>query len=332
MGVKKNNYGTYTAEFRLNGKKYKKNFDKSSEAKEWEAETRRLIKLGKDSHSINKKLLIKDLAQKWFDLHGHNLSSGNNVKYQLDSMCEAMGNPNIEQFSAHTFIEYRKKRLEKGTSENHANHELTYLKSMFNKLAKLGEWPLNNPLEHVSKVTQYDAPMRYLEVSEIKTLFSALNEGKYPETALIARLCIETGMRWNEANELRREALIINQNKIRLTKTKSGRSRVLSVTPDLMEELKTQSAFGRLFPVGRYNAFSNAIERAGIELPKGQNTHVLRHTFASHYMMNGGRLETLQRILGHSTILMTMKYAHLAPDYLNTMTELNPLEFNKLAA
>lgn len=43
--------------------------------------------------------------------------------------------------------------------------------------------------------------------------------------------------------------------------------------------------------------------------------HSLRHTFASHYIMNGGSIVALQQMLGHSTIEMTMVYAHLAPSY-----------------
>ncbi|WP_269901427.1 tyrosine-type recombinase/integrase [Paenalcaligenes faecalis] len=54
-------------------------------------------------------------------------------------------------------------------------------------------------------------------------------------------------------------------------------------------------------------------------------THVLRHTFASHFMMNGGNVLTLQRILGHSTVTITMRYAHLAPDHLQEARALNPL-------
>lgn len=68
-----------------------------------------------------------------------------------------------------------------------------------------------------------------------------------------------------------------------------------------------------------------AIEDAQIDLPEGQLTHVLRHTFASHFMMNGGNILTLQRILGHSSLQMTMRYAHLAPDHLQEARQHNPL-------
>ncbi|WP_437124277.1 tyrosine-type recombinase/integrase [Burkholderia multivorans] len=64
------------------------------------------------------------------------------------------------------------------------------------------------------------------------------------------------------------------------------------------------------------SAFREAVDRAKIELPDGQLTHVLRHTFASHFMMNGGNILSLQRILGHASLTVTMRYAHLAPDHL----------------
>ena len=75
-----------------------------------------------------------------------------------------------------------------------------------------------------------------------------------------------------------------------------------------------------------YEAFKAALGRAGIELPKGQRTHVLRHTFASHFMMRGGNILVLQQILGHSTIMMTMRYAHFAPNHLDAAVALNPFD------
>ncbi|HDU2405131.1 TPA: tyrosine-type recombinase/integrase, partial [Klebsiella pneumoniae] len=73
-----------------------------------------------------------------------------------------------------------------------------------------------------------------------------------------------------------------------------------------------------------YGAFRSALERTGIELPPGQLTHVLRHTFASHFMMNGGNILVLQRVLGHTDIKMTMRYAHFAPDHLEDVLRYNP--------
>lgn len=54
-------------------------------------------------------------------------------------------------------------------------------------------------------------------------------------------------------------------------------------------------------------------------------SHVLRHSFASHFMMAGGNIVVLQRILGHSDIRVTMRYAHFAPDHLEEAVSNNPL-------
>jgi site-specific recombinase XerD len=53
--------------------------------------------------------------------------------------------------------------------------------------------------------------------------------------------------------------------------------------------------------------------------------HVLRHTFASHSMMNGANILTLRKVLGHSDIKMIMRYSHLSPDFLEEAIQLKPL-------
>ncbi|WP_080090208.1 tyrosine-type recombinase/integrase, partial [Salmonella enterica] len=50
-----------------------------------------------------------------------------------------------------------------------------------------------------------------------------------------------------------------------------------------------------------------------------------RHTFASHFMMNGGNILVLRDILGHSDIKMTMVYAHFSPEHLEDAVYKNPL-------
>jgi site-specific recombinase XerD len=62
------------------------------------------------------------------------------------------------------------------------------------------------------------------------------------------------------------------------------------------------------------NGFGRLLRDAGI---KGFRFHDLRHTFASQYMMGGGNLYTLAKLLGHRDIKMTQRYADLAPDYID---------------
>lgn len=59
-----------------------------------------------------------------------------------------------------------------------------------------------------------------------------------------------------------------------------------------------------------HQTYRRCLEEAGIERMR---FHDLRHTFASHWMLKGGDLYRLQRILGHKSISMTQRYAHLSP-------------------
>ncbi len=100
----------------------------------------------------------------------------------------------------------------------------------------------------------------------------------------------------------------------------------MPISEALYKEI-TDSGDGReLFPGANYDNVRKTLKALVPDLPNGQATHVMRHTFASHFMINGGNIISLQKILGHSTILQTMVYAHFAPDYLNDAVKLNPLE------
>ncbi|WP_372985515.1 tyrosine-type recombinase/integrase [Marinobacter sp.] len=116
----------------------------------------------------------------------------------------------------------------------------------------------------------------------------------------------------------------VQEGKLRFVNTKSGKSRSVPVSPELFQEIRKHlEAHGRFsFSL---SAFRRALDKSGIELPSGQAAHVLRHTFASHFVMNGGDILSLQKILGHSTIVMTMRYAHLSRDHLVEAVVKGPL-------
>lgn len=75
------------------------------------------------------------------------------------------------------------------------------------------------------------------------------------------------------------------------------------------------TSYGKPFDEGHiYWYFQRAQKKAG--LTSRYRFHDLRHTFASHFVMNGGSLYDLQKLLGHARFEETQRYAHLTPEHL----------------
>lgn len=116
------------------------------------------------------------------------------------------------------------------------------------------------------------------------------------------------GLKWGRIN--------FSRNVIQLEETKNGTRRAIPMRQAVYDVLSALPKSGpRLFRGAARKAFESAVERSGI---KDFHFHDLRHTFASKYMMRGGSIYALQQILGHRDITMTMRYAHLAPDHLQS--------------
>jgi integrase len=103
---------------------------------------------------------------------------------------------------------------------------------------------------------------------------------------------------------------------------KGGRSREVPLSDKALEALREHPQRGpyvfstldgqRRDRHGCTRALYAIAERAGQQLPFGW--HVLRHTFASHLVMRGVPLKAVQDLMGHATMDMTLRYAHLSPD------------------
>lgn len=307
------------------GKRVRRTFKTQAEAKRFEAKTIAKAAAGEDYMPARRdRRRLSELIQLWYDVHGSSLKNGKARLSKLYRLADKMGNPLAITITPTEVARFRQQRLdEDGISPNTANHDHAHLRAVFNVAIRVGEWSGKNLYAAIKAIKLPETELSYLDQEQINRLFQELRASKGKDVYLIAMLCLKTGARWSEGQSVRAE--YIRNQSVTYVDTKNGRKRTVALPLDLYNQLKAHGPkIGRVFKSESYYAFTTALERSGIVLPRGQRTHVLRHTFASHFIMNGGDLLTLQKILGHRTIQMTMRYAHLSPGHLQEAVKYGP--------
>ena len=179
----------------------------------------------------------------------------------------------------------------------------------------------------------------YLSPDECELLLSH-SDGIVSEMLLMA---LRTGMRqgelkglqwasidWSNRTVLVKHSLCDREKAI--SAPKSNRVRSIPLDPDLYEILfRRKSSSGYVFTNAKGKPLNHSwlsyhldklCEKAGL---RRITWHKLRHTFASNLARAGAKVEVIQQLLGHSTIIMTMRYTHVAPSSLRAAIDLlNP--------
>ena len=218
---------------------------------------------------------------------------------------------------------YKASKLAEKLKPKTINNHLTVLHRM---LAVAVEWGV---LEHGVKMRWMKvAPPEFdfLTFDEAERIVNAASE----EWRCMILLALKTGLRQGELLALRWEdvdlvtnRLVVRRNMVRgnIGTPKSGRHREVPLSSSVVKALKAErhlrgetvfsdSGGNMLTAAACVRPIWRACKRAGLRQVRW---HVLRHTFASHLAMRGVPLKAIQELLGHATIEMTMRYAHLAP-------------------
>ncbi len=241
---------------------------------------------------------------------------------------------------------WRSKRLKADIAPTTVNRDLAALKACL-AMAVMGEFLDAHPLEKVkpSKVDTHGR-VRYLSDDEEKNLRVALRNrddaarasrkhgnawraerdyellptipahGFADHLTPMVLLAMNTGMRRGELTSLTWDDINLAGKSltVRGSNAKSGKTRHIPLNAEALDVLKRyqrQHAEGRLFDLTRVNkSFTAITEKAGIQ---NFRFHDLRHTFASKLVMAGADLYVVKDLLGHASIAMTERYAHLAP-------------------
>ena len=269
-----------------------------------------------------KNYTFRQLSEEYVDLMASQKDWVNKTR-KVKQLVDYFGDLPLRHFNSMLVEKFKKKRLEEVRNKPATvNRFLATLKHMFT-MAEEWEMVEEEFLKKVRKVKllkENNMRLRYLLEEEAEELIQNCESHLQP----IVQVALNTGMRKQEILTLKwDENIDLKNGFILLTDTKNDERRELPMNNAVRGVLEKQVR--RIdVPWVFYNpktgvkwgdmkrSFYSALRRAGI---RNFRFHDLRHTFASHLVMAGVDITTVKELLGHKTLSMTLRYAHLAPSH-----------------
>jgi integrase len=276
-----------------------------------------------------KRILFKDFAVEYLEYSKANKAKSSfkrdetTIKKHLEPLWE---NLDLSRITTKMIEDYKPKRLEKVVAST-VTRELFTIKNMFRKAVEWG-YLKENAAAPVKKLKSGASHFRYLSKEEINALLESCVKADNPHLYPFVFTALNTGMRLGEITALewkdidfKRKILCVDNKEDHHTKNYQTRmipmndvlTGVLRKVPRRLDspyvfQRKTGEKFNKM-----RTGFDNAKKRVGLT---DVRFHDLRHTFASQLVMSGVDIRTVQELLGHRDIRMTMRYSHLAPDHM----------------
>jgi len=321
---------SFQVDVTIKGHRYREDCKTHEEAQQREAHIRAALLSGKpvdleDRPSKGKGMTLKELQKRtyereWRGTKGERtalLNSTLAVKYfGADALAEDIDTEAVDEWVSDLETS--------GNSNGTINRKLSALSTMLHFAHERG-WITSLPL--MGRKKEGEGRIRFLvDEEEAKLLATCRVWGKQDEHDLFMFL-IDTGARLGEA--LRLEWSDTTGGKATFWETKGGQPRTVPLTNRVQEMLRRRQATGIRKPFDlEYGQVRRTWERIRTHLRMNDDPHwvihILRHTCASRLVQRGVSLPVVQKWLGHKTITMTMRYAHLAPE--NLMAAVHVLE------
>ncbi len=292
----------------------------------------RSIRHGEELPKDKKKApFFKDVAARYLEWAVNNKAyegrdDGNRYRKHLSS---AFDDKRLNQISSFDLERIKNELTKIGLAPSSVKHCLVLVRQIFNKAILWGLYKGDNPIKGVKLPILQNQRERFLTHEEASTLLTELGDvsEQLHDMALISLHC---GLRVGEICNLKGQDLDFNNGLINIANPKNKESRKAFMTNAVKEMLsnrKPDTPDEYVFKdtlhqgkIGRVStAFARAVKRLGFnngvtDTRQKVTFHTLRHTFASWLALQGETILTIKELLGHKTLAMTTRYAHLMPD------------------
>ncbi len=312
-------------------------FSKLTDAKSWAAKTENMIREDKYfSHLKAKQHTLAEAIDKYME---NKLPERPKLerfyKVYLELWKKFIGDYTLSQITPAIINEGRNKIAEVKHKDKHAkgpatlNRYLAALSSVMTYTFKDLEWIEVNPMAKVSKLSEPRGRVRYLSDEERKALLEEAQKAENPYLYPVVVVALSTGARKMEVLSLTWDNVDFEERRAILQDTKNGERRsiplvssALKVLQELYEKRKNSPyvfpSKNGLAPFDIKRSWEKAVENAKLD---DFRFHDLRHTAASYLIMNSASLGEIADILGHKTLAMVKRYAHLSDKHKQSVVE-----------
>ena len=322
---------TYRAKIRLKGYPAQTaTFNRKTDAKKWVQQVESAIREGRYfKTSEAKRHTLSEVIDRFVKNELPKLPKVQKLMTsQLLWWKNQIGHHILSDVTPALIAELRDKLYKQGTSTKRdiksatVNRYLTALSIAFSTAVKEWGWLDDTPMRKVKKLKESKERVRFLEDEERARLLEACKTSVNPYLHTITVLAFSTGARKMELLNIKWKDIDFNRSVITLHETKNEERRILPLTGYALELINKMSRVRRidtqlLFPskknpnkpINIRDPWLKALKKAEIE---DFRFHDLRHSAASYLAMDGASLAEIAEVLGHKTLQMVKRYAHLS--------------------
>ena len=308
-------------------------FKRLTDANKWIQNTESAIREGRHFKTAEaKKHTFADMVDRYIktELKNYNTKEQAERKSKLQWWKDNLGVYCLADITPPLIVECRDLLAESRSPATVVRY-LAALSIVFTVAVNEWEWVQENPAKKVKRPTEPDGRVRFLDDDERQRLLVACKESSSEWLYMCVILALSSGMRKAELMGLKWPDVNLKDGYLILHKTKNGTRRRVPLSGLALTLLKEHNKIRRLDtpllfpsernpqqPIDLRSAFEYAKERAEI---KEFHWHDLRHCTASYLAMNNASLAEIAEILGHKTLQMVKRYAHLSDGHVSSVIE-----------